>query len=160
MQVLSFSVQGATFAVPIDPVREIIELGELTTVPLMPRALRGVMNLRGAVIPVIDLACRFSKGVTEPTARTCVLIVEVTADDGSHILGALVDMVHEVLALDPALVDPPPTFGTLVPPPFIRGMVRLGERIVVLLDLDRVLSVSELEVLSEPSLEPAEVHGA
>lgn len=159
MQVLSFSVKGSTFAVPIDSIREIIELGELTTVPMMPRVMRGVMNLRGAVIPVIDLASRFSQGFTEPTARTCVVIFEVTADDGRHTLGALVDMVHEVLALDPTLVDPPPGFGTLVAPQFIRGMARLGERIVVLLELDRVLSVSELEALSEPSADREGVHG-
>ncbi len=151
MQVLTFALKGETFGVPIESIKEIIELGDLTTVPMMPGFVRGVMNLRGAVVPVIDLAARFQQAATVPTRRTCIVIFEVYADDGRHTLGVMVDAVHEVLEIDGQLVDPPPSFGTRVAPEFIRGMARLDKRIVILLDLDRVLSVAELETLAEPA---------
>ncbi len=150
MQVLTFALKAETFGAPIESIKEILELGELTTVPMMPGFVRGVMNLRGAVVPVIDLAARFRRGATEPTRRTCIVIFEVGADDGRHTLGVLVDAVHEVQDIDGAAVDPPPSFGTRVAPEFIRGMARLDKRIVILLDLDRVLSLQELEALAEP----------
>ncbi len=150
-QYLTFSLGEEVFAMDIRTVREIIQYGSTTPVPLMPDFVRGVMNLRGAVVPVIDLAARFRQAATEPTRRTCIVIFEVYADDGRHTLGVMVDAVHEVLEIDGQLVDPPPSFGTRVAPEFIRGMARLDKRIVILLDLDRVLSVAELETLAEPA---------
>ncbi len=151
MQALTFALKGETFGVPIESIKEIIELGELTTVPMMPGFVRGVMNLRGVVVPVLDLAARFRQAATEPTRRTCIVIFEICADDERHTLGVMVDAVHEVQDVDAAAIDPPPSFGTRVAPEFIRGMARIDTRIVILLDLDRVLSVAELEALAAPA---------
>jgi purine-binding chemotaxis protein CheW len=148
MQALTFSVKGETYAVPIRSIKEILEFGSLTTVPMMPRFVRGVMNLRGSVIPVIDLAARFQQGHIEPTLKTCVVIFEVAADDGMHTLGVMVDWVSEVLEIAEGQIDPPPSFGTRIAPEFIRGMGRMESRIVILLDLDRVLSVEQMEHLA------------
>lgn len=150
MQVLTFSLKGRPFAVPIEAVREIIELDRFTHVPTMPGLMRGVFNLRGAVVPLLDLAERFGLGSTELTRRTCVVVTEATADDGPQVLGALVDMVHEVRPLDEADIDAPPAFGSAIDPHFLRGLARHDERIVMLLAPDRVLSMTELEALADP----------
>jgi len=150
-QTLTFALKGETFAVSIDSIKEIIEYPELTAVPLMPSFLRGVMNLRGAVIPVIDLAARFNLGAFEQGRRTCVVIFEVRAEDGQqHTLGMAVDMVNEVVDISPEQVDSAPEFGASIPTEFIRGMLRLGTKIVVLIALDKVLSIEHLESLMIP----------
>lgn len=151
MQTLTFALKGETYAVSIEAIKEIIEFPELTSVPMMPRFLRGVMNLRGSVIPVIDLTERFGLGRTEPGRRTCVVIFEVNAGDASHTLGVMVDAVHEVLDVDPTQIDSAPEFGAKVAAEFIRGMLRMPERIVIMLELDRVLSIDHLESLTAPA---------
>ena len=147
MQALTFALKNDTFAVPIESIKELIELPQLTAVPMMPPFLRGVMNLRGSVIPVIDLAERFGMEPSEPTRRTCVVIFELASSEGRHTLGVMVDAVHEVLEIDPDRIDPPPQFGSHVAPAFLLGMARLQYRIVLLLDIEQVLSVQQLEAL-------------
>lgn len=151
MQTLTFALKGETFAVSIEAIKEIIEYPELTAVPLMPAFLRGVMNLRGAVIPVIDLAERFRLGLSELGRRSCVIIFEVPSADGHQVLGVLVDAVHAVVEVDGQQLDRTPEFGTHIPPEYIRGMLRMEDRIVVLLELDRVLSMEQLEALMQPN---------
>jgi purine-binding chemotaxis protein CheW len=150
MQTLTFALKGETFAVSIEAIKEIIEYPELTSVPLMPAFLRGVMNLRGAVIPVVDLSERFHLGVATLGRRSCVIVFEVASPEGQQVIGAMVDAVHEVVEVDASLLDATPEFGTHVAPEFIKGMLRLNERIVVLLDLERVLSLEQLEALMVP----------
>jgi purine-binding chemotaxis protein CheW len=150
MQTLTFALKGETFAVSIEAIKEIIEYPELTSVPLMPAFLRGVMNLRGAVIPVVDLSERFHLGAAVQGRRTCVIVFEVASPDGQQVIGAMVDAVHEVVEVDPGLLDATPEFGTHVASEFIKGMLRLDTRIVVLLDLERVLSLEQLEALMVP----------
>jgi len=148
MQALTFSLKGEPFAVPIEPVKEIIEVPELTAVPLMPSVLSGVMNLRGAVIPVLDLAERFGLGVSQRERRTCVVVFETRSDDeGVQTLGALVDAVHEVIEVHATQMDDPVAFGSPIPAQFIRSMVRREGAIVVLLDIGRVLSLADIETL-------------
>ncbi len=143
-QYLSFVVGGETYALGILDVKEIIEYGSLTRVPMMPGTIRGVINLRGKVVPVVDLAVRFGGGATELSRRTCIVIVEVDAGEERHDMGVMVDAVNEVLDITSSDIQPPPTFGSRIRTDFIRGMGRVSERFVVLLDVGRVLSVEEL----------------
>lgn len=147
-QYLTFNLNGELFAIGILSIREIIEYAHLTQVPMMPRYIRGVINLRGSVVPVVDLLARFGQGLTEPKRRTCVVIVEVDGEDGIQQLGVLVDAVNEVLEIPAADVEPPPSFGVHIRNEFIRGMGKIGERFVILLDVARTFSVDELAGLA------------
>lgn len=148
MQALTFTLQGHTFAVPIDSVKELIELPEMTPVPMMPAFLRGVMNLRGSVIPVIDLAQRFGLPRTEAGWRSCVVIFELGAGKNRQTLGVMVDVVHAVVEIGADQIDEPPQFGTHIALEYLQGMIRLREQIVPLLDTSQVLSIEQLESLT------------
>lgn len=148
MQALTFTLQGNTFAVPIDSVKELIELPEMTPVPMMPGFLRGVMNLRGSVIPVIDLAQRFGLPRAEPGWRSCVVIFEIGAGKNRQTLGVMVDVVHAVLEIGADQIDEPPQFGTHIALEYLQGMIRLRQQIVPLLDTSQVLSIEQLESLT------------
>lgn len=151
-QFLTFALKGASYAVAIDSIKEILEFGTLTTVPMMPPFVRGVMNLRGAVIPVIDLAIRFGETRTETARRTCIVIFEVHSQhegaQEAQTLGVIVDAVHEVLEIAAADIEPPPALGTHIAPEFIRGMAKVHGRLLITLDLERVLSINELAMLA------------
>jgi purine-binding chemotaxis protein CheW len=146
-QYLTFSLGGESFAIPIEHVREIIEFGGITTIPMMPPFLRGVINLRGAVVPVVDLQARFGRGETTIAKRTCVVIVEVVVEDASHLLGALVDAVSEVLTLDRSRLESKPSFGSGLRADFVDGILNLEDRFIVTLDINKVLSVEEMAAL-------------
>ncbi len=148
MQALTFTLQGHVLAIPIDSVKELIELPEMTPVPMMPAFLRGVMNLRGSVIPVIDLARRFGLARTEAGRRSCVVIFELGSGKSRSTLGVMVDVVHEVLEIGADQVDEPLQFGTHIASQYLRGMIRLREQIVPLLDTSEVLSIEQLESLT------------
>lgn len=148
-QYLTFQLKGESYAVPIESIKEIIEVASLTAVPMMPSFVRGVMNLRGAVIPVIDLAVHFGVDATVTARRTCIVIFEVQAASGElQTLGVLVDAVNEVLDIAESDVEPAPALGTHIPPDFIRGMAKVRGRLVIALDLERVLSIDELARLA------------
>jgi len=146
-QFLTFLVGSESFAMPIDHIREIIEFGGLTEIPLMPSFLRGVINLRGAVVPVIDLSVRFGRTPTIFAKRTCIIIMELEQDEQSLLLGVMVDAVSAVLTLDATSIEPRPSFGAGIRAAFIEGMIRVNERFVVVLDVREVLSVDELSSL-------------
>jgi len=146
-QYLTFMVAGEMFALPIAGIKEIVEYREPTDVPMMPPFIRGVINLRGRVVPVIDLCARFARGRSEPTRRTCFVILELQHDEANHDIGVLVDAVSAVQDIPDADVEPPPSFGAKLRPDFISGMGRVGEKFVVILDLAKVLSVDELSTL-------------
>jgi purine-binding chemotaxis protein CheW len=154
-QYLTFSLAGEPFAVGTLSVKEIIEYGQLTGVPMMPPSIRGVINLRGAVVPVIDLGARFGGRQTEVSRRTCIVILEVNHADEQQVIGVLVDAVNEVLEIAPADIEPPPAFGAHIRTDFIQGMGKVGGRFVILLDIGRVLSVGELAALAQASESPA-----
>jgi purine-binding chemotaxis protein CheW len=147
-QYLTFQLGEEMFAIGILSIREIIEYGSLTVVPMTPPFIRGVINLRGAVVPVVDLAVRFGREPRENTKRTCIVIVEIEAADGSQEMGIVVDAVNEVLEIASADIEPPPEFGARVRADFIRGMGKINGKFVVLLDADRVLSVEEVAIVS------------
>jgi purine-binding chemotaxis protein CheW len=145
-QYLTFLLGEEMFAIGILAIREIIEYGYLTEVPMTPPFIRGVINLRGAVVPVVDLAVRFGREPRENTKRTCIVIVEIDAGNGRHEMGIVVDAVNEVLEIPRADVEPPPEFGARVRIDFIQGMGKVNGNFVVLLDMNRVLSVDEVAV--------------
>lgn len=150
-QYLIFSLGGELFAVGTLRVREIIEYGNITAVPMMPSFIRGVINLRGAVVPVIDLNARFGRGKTEISRRTCIIILEVQSDEGTHVLSIIVDAVSAVRQIDSANVEPPPSFGTRIRADFIDGMAKVNGGFVILLDLGKVLSMDEISMLNDMS---------
>ncbi|MFA5597555.1 MAG: chemotaxis protein CheW [Pusillimonas sp.] len=148
-QYLTFNVGSEMFAVGILNVKEIIEYDNLTAIPMMPNFIRGVINLRGAVVPVIDLGARFSGTVSSVQRRTCIVIVEVTQNDEKHDLGVMVDAVVEVLEIPAADIEPAPSFGAQIRADFIAGMGKITGKFVIILDIQRVLSVEEMVLLTQ-----------
>lgn len=154
-QFLTFSLGEEVFAMDIRTVREIIQHGSMTTVPLMPDFVRGVINLRGAVVPVIDLASRFGGKRSEISRRTCIVIIELTENDERQDIGVVVDAVSEVLEIPAAEIEPPPSFGARIRADFIKGMGKVNGKFVILLEVDKVLSVDEIASLSHLATEGA-----
>lgn len=152
---LSFTLGSDPFAVGIAEVREIIEYGQVTGVPMMPGHLRGVINLRGMVVPVIDLARRFGRPPVPVGRRTCIVILELArpGTDGPVLMGVIVDAVNAVLDIPAEQIEPPPEFGARVRTDFILGMGKVQQRFIILLDIARVLSVEELQALQGQHLE-------
>ena len=157
LQYLTFSLGGETFALGILNVKEIIEFGNVTEIPMMPDFIRGVINLRGAVVPVIDLSARFGGKVSSVSRRTCIVIVEVSAPGGGekHDLGVIVDAVNEVLEISRAEIEPPPSFGAKIRADFIQGMGKVEGRFVIILNVERVLSTEEIAMLARVSSDDA-----
>jgi purine-binding chemotaxis protein CheW len=149
-QYLIFSLGGELFGVATLRVREIIEYGNITSVPMMPGYMRGVINLRGSVVPVIDLHARFGRSATEVSRRTCIVILEVQSEEDTHVLGIIVDAVSAVRQIDASHIEPSPSFGTRMRADFIDGMAKVNNSFVILLNLGKVLSVVELSTL-QPS---------
>ena len=147
-QALTFVVAGQEYAIGILSVKEIIEYDVPTRVPGAPPYVAGVINLRGTVVPVIDLALRFHAEPTKVTARTCTIIVDVGAEGQTTSIGVLADAVNTVIDLTPDIIDEPPQFGARVRSDFLLGMIRSGNKFVLLLDIDRALA-DQVEVLQE-----------
>lgn len=148
MQFLRFSVGSEAYVVRIEGVREILEVTQITPVPLMPGFMRGVMNLRGVVVPVVDLAVRLGFDTTQIGKRTCVVIVSMRGADGAQqTLGMLVDAVHEVFKSQEDELEPVPRMGTSIPAGFIRAMVRVRGEITVELALDELVGQQTLAQL-------------
>jgi purine-binding chemotaxis protein CheW len=147
-QFLTFLLGKEMFGVGILGIKEIIEYRVPTDVPMMPPALRGVINLRGAVVPVVDLQQRFGRSTSEITKRTCIVIVEVANGNERQVLGLLVDAVSEVLEIAAEDIAPAPAFGAGIRRDFIHGMGKVGERFVILLDADAALSTQEFVAMA------------
>jgi purine-binding chemotaxis protein CheW len=156
-QYLTFKLDQELFAVDIAKVREVLEFTSMTKVPRTPDFMRGVINLRGNVVPVVDMRLKLGLTMTEKTVDTCVVISEVAVDGERTVLGALVDSVQEVIDLDTGHIAPPPHMGSRVDASVIRGMGKRDEQFIMILDLDRVFTADELRSsssLAAPS--PAE----
>ena len=148
-QYLTFLLGGEMFAVGILNVKEIIEYGNVTEIPMMPAFIRGVINLRGAVVPVIDLAARFVGAQSTAGKRSCIVIVEVSEGDLCNDIGILVDAVSEVIEIPSSEIEPPPSFGARIRADFIQGMGKVAGRFVILLNIVKVLSVDEIAMLAQ-----------
>jgi purine-binding chemotaxis protein CheW len=154
-QYLTFTVTSELFGVAIVSIKEIIEYRTTTEVPMMPDFMRGIINLRGRVVPVIDLAVRFGRPRSAVTPRTCIVIVEARQAGEQHDLGVVVDAVSAVAEIPDADIEPAPSFGAKLRNEFITGMGKIDDKFVILLDVGRVLSVDELSILGDVALEPA-----
>ena len=150
-QYLTFMLAGETFAIGILAIKEIIEYGSLTEVPMMPACVRGVINLRGAVVPVMDLLARFGRTPSAVSKRTCIVIVELQAGDERQVVGVVVDAVNEVLDIAPADIEPPPAFGARIRTDFIQGMGKVKGKFVILLNVDHVLSMDDMLAICRTS---------
>jgi purine-binding chemotaxis protein CheW len=159
-QYLTFLLSGEMYAVGILNVKEIIEYGQLTEIPMMPAFIRGVINLRGSVVPVIDLAARFGGHQTENSRRTCIVIIELTTAEERHDIGIVVDAVSEVLEVSSADIEPPPSFGAKIRADFIAGMGKIAGKFVIILDIQKVLSVEEIASLATVAERGAEAGAA
>lgn len=148
-QYLTFTLADEVFAVGTRSVREIIEYGRLTPVPMMPGCVLGVINLRGGVVPIMDLRQRFGAGQTAISRRSCIVILEVERDDLRQVMGIVVEAVNAVIEIGTQDIEPPPSFGARIRTDFIHGMAKLEGRLVVLLDIGQVLSLDELYHLAE-----------
>lgn len=144
LQYLTFMLGGEAFAIGILGIKEIIEYGHLTEVPMMPACVRGVINLRGAVVPVMDLQARFGRAASEVTKRTCIVIVELGDAAESQVIGVVVDAVNEVLDLPAADIEPPPSFGASIRSDFVSGMAKVRGKFVIVLDMATVLSLESV----------------
>lgn len=147
-QYLTFLLGGEMFAIGILAVKEIIEYGGLTEVPMMPECIRGVINLRGAVVPVMDLTARFGKTATTVTKRTCIVIVETDNGGEQQVVGVMVDAVNAVLDIAAADIEPAPAFGAKIRTDFIEGMGKVNGKFVILLNLGQVLSLGDIAALT------------
>jgi purine-binding chemotaxis protein CheW len=146
-QYLTFMLGDETFAIGILGIKEIIEYEGLTEVPMMPACVRGVINLRGAVVPVMDLSSRFGKPASAFTKRTCIVIVEVEGAGERQDMGVVVDAVNAVLEIPASEIEPPPAFGARIRTDFIEGMGKVNGKFVIILNVNHVLSVEEVGAL-------------
>jgi purine-binding chemotaxis protein CheW len=146
-QYLTFRLGEEVFALDIAQVREVLDFTAITRVPRMPAFMRGVINLRGSVVPVVDLRLKFGMSGTERTVNTCIIIVEIEMERERTVIGALADSVQEVIDLEPGHIEPAPRIGTSLDAAFIRGMGRREEHFVIILDIDRVFSGAELALV-------------
>lgn len=149
VQYLTFKLADEVFALDVVKVREILEVTTITKVPQTPDFMRGVINLRGSVVPVIDMRLKFGMTATAQTVNTCIIVVEICLDGETTILGALADSVQEVVELEADNIEPAPHIGTRLNTEFIRGMGKVDSRFVMILDIDRVFSSEELVQLSQ-----------
>jgi purine-binding chemotaxis protein CheW len=147
-QYLTFMLTGETYAIGILRIKEIIQYGSLTEVPRMPDFIRGVINLRGAVVPVIDLSARFGKQPTLIGRRNCIIIIEVAMGAETQNVGVMVDAVNAVLEIPGSEVEPAPTFGTNIRTDFITGMGKINGKFVIILDIQHVLSMDDMAALA------------
>jgi purine-binding chemotaxis protein CheW len=148
-QYLTFLLRGEMYAIGILHIKEILEYGGLTTVPMMPEFIRGVINLRGAVVPVVDLRARFGGKQSDITKRTCIVIIEVATAEGRQDIGVVVDAVSEVLEIPAAEIEPAPAFGAKIRADFIAAMGKVNNKFVIILNVDTVLSEDELAVVGQ-----------
>jgi len=161
-QYLTFKLDQELFAVDIGKVREVLEFTTMTKVPRTPDFMRGVINLRGNVVPVVDMRLKLGLTMTVKTVDTCVVISEVAVDGERTVLGALVDSVQEVIDLDSGNVAPPPHLGCRIDASVIRGMGKREDQFIMILDLDRVFTADELRssTAAAPAQSDSQVHDA
>lgn len=144
-QFLIFLLNGETFGLKILKIKEIIEHSEITRVPMMPRYIRGIINLRGNVVPVVDLNQRFYNLPTEIGKKTCIIIVESISDENKTEVGVMVDIVNEVIEIKN--IEPPPSFGSKIKTEYVEGIGKMEDHFIVLLNMDSVLDIEEIETI-------------
>jgi len=148
VQYLTFKLDEEVFALDVAKVREILEYNSVTKVPQTPEFMRGVINLRGSVVPVIDMRLKFGMSATEQTVNTCIIVVEVNMEGETSVLGALADSVQEVVEMEPEQIEPAPHIGTRLNTNFIKGMGKHEGAFVMILDIDKVFSEGDIAAVA------------
>jgi purine-binding chemotaxis protein CheW len=148
-QYLTYKLGDEVFAFDISKVREVLDFTTITKVPKTPDFMQGVINLRGKVVPVVDLKLKFGMNRTEKTVNTCIIITEVTVDGETTVLGALADSVQEVMDIESDHIEPAPAIGTQLNTEFIKGMGKQNDRFVIILDIDKVFSTGEIALVQD-----------
>ena len=146
-QYLTFKLDEEVFAVDVAKVREILDFTTITKVPQTPEFMRGVINLRGSVVPVVDMRLKFGMSQTENTVNTCVVVMEIALGGETTIVGSLADSVQEVLELEPDLIEPAPHIGTRLKTDFIKGMGKHNDQFIIILDSDKVFDEETMGLL-------------
>lgn len=150
---LSFNLGDEEFAVNVSKVLNILEMLKITEVPKSPEYMKGVINLRGTVLPVVDIRVKFGMTPTEYTNNTCIVVMEIEMDNDIVKVGALVDSVQAVMELEDSQIQPPPSIGSKYKSEFIYGMVKVGEKFIMLLDMEKVFSAEEVIMFKEKTEE-------
>ena len=152
-QYLTFTLDNEQYAIGVAKVREVLEYTKITKLPRTAVFMKGIINLRGAGVPVIDLRLKFGLPETPITKTTSIIVMEVDSQDGAVVVGALADAVHEVVDIDEASIEPAPRFGTRLAAEFIRGVGKKDDQFVILLDIDRIFNAEEISVIAAESEE-------
>jgi len=155
-QYLTFKLDEEVFALDVANVREILDLAPITKVPQTPEFMRGVINLRGSVVPVVDMRMKFGMPKSEDTINTCIIVVEVNFDGELTVLGAMADSVQEVFELGPDQIEPAPKIGTSLKADLIKGIGKRDSRFIIMLDIDKAFSPDEISILNDSVDEPLE----
>lgn len=158
-QYLTFKLGDEVFALDVIQVREVLDMSAITKVPRAPDFMRGVINVRGSVVPVVDLRLKFGLPKAEQTLDTRIVVMELCLDDEPTVLGAIADSVHEVLELDPGQIEKSPRIGTRWRTEFIRGIGKQDDQFIIILDIDRVFSTDELALVEESGTVDPEEEG-
>jgi purine-binding chemotaxis protein CheW len=145
---LTFSLANEEYGIGILKIKEIIGMMPITTVPQTPEFVKGVINLRGRVIPVLDLRSRFGMDPVDYTERTCIIVVEIAGGAGNVMIGVVVDSVSEVLSIKAEVIEETPSFGTKLSTDYILGMAKIGKSVKIILDIDKVLGAEEISLLA------------
>jgi purine-binding chemotaxis protein CheW len=148
-QYLTFKLADEVFAVDVAKVREILDYTPATKVPGTSDFMQGVINVRGNVVPVVDMRLKFGLSATEKTVNTCIVVMEITVEEDKTVLGAMVDSVQEVFELEVSQIEPPPRIGTRCRAEFIKGIGKRNNELIIILDIDRVFSAAELSIVKE-----------
>jgi purine-binding chemotaxis protein CheW len=151
-QYLTFQLSQEVFAVEVTKVREILEYVDITKIPRTPDFMRGVINVRGSVVPVMDLRMKFGTELTDRSVNTCIIVLELNVEGETIIIGALADAVQEVVDLGPAEIEPPPKMGLQLRTEFLKGIGKRDHLFIMILDIDRVFSSEDLEEAGDPAL--------
>lgn len=154
-QYLTFKLSEEVFAVDVAKVREVLDYTDIIKVPQTPEFMRGVINLRGNVVPVVDMNLKFGMSETQKTVDTCIIVMEIILDSEFTVLGALADSVQEVLELAPEEIEPAPRIGTRLKTEFIKGMGKRDDKFIIILEIDKAFSTEELSILESPVVDEA-----
>jgi len=149
VQFLTFKLADEIFAVDVAKVREILDFSTVTKVPQTPDFMRGVINLRGSVVPVVDMRLKFGMSETAKTVNTCIIVMEIMLDNEAAVVGALADSVQEVLELEPENIEPAPRIGTKLNTEFLVGMGKRDESFIMILNIDKVFTLDELSAVTD-----------
>jgi len=147
-QFLTFTLDGEQYAIGVSKVREVLEYARITKLPRTAVFMKGIINLRGAGVPVIDLRLKFGLAETPITKDTSIIVMEVDSGEGSVVVGALADAVHEVVEIDEKSIEPAPRFGTRLAAEFIKGVGKRDEAFIILIDIDRIFNAEEVTLLA------------